>query len=77
MQRNNFIGDFMQGYSDKFNHLMAYQIQKEMMAEEYLKRKELETMKNQIKNEILAEISITVTNTVRKELDDLFKNYNI
>lgn len=73
--------DFMQYLIDGLNksgqYTLSLYFQKKMMMEQFAHSKEMQKMKEEITNDVLNRISITVENKVRQALDDLFKEYLI
>ena len=62
---------FMQGLESKMQAMLALQLARQQMLEDFSKSKERTQMKEEIKREILSAISITIEDEAIKQLRDM------
>ena len=62
---------FIQGLESKMQAMLALQITRQQMLEDFLKSKERTQLKEEIKREILSAISITIEDEAIRQLRDM------
>ena len=77
MKEKDFMQDFIDGLNKSGQYALSLYFQKKMIMEQFAHSKEMQKMKEEITNDVLNRISITIENKVRQALDDLFKEYLI
>ncbi len=77
MNNKDFIQYFIDGLNKSGQYALSLHFQKQMMMEQFAHSKEMQKMKEEITNDVLNRISITIENKARNALDDLFKQYFI
>lgn len=77
MKEKDFFQYFIDGLNKSGQYALSLHFQKQMMMEQFAHSKEMQKMKEEITNDVLNRISITIENKARQALDDLFKQYLI
>lgn len=77
MSNKDFMQYFIDGLNKSGQYALSLHFQKQMMLEQFAHSKEMQKMKDEITNDVLNRISITIENKVRQVLDELFRDFNI
>lgn len=77
MKQNLMFDGFFNGLEKTAQTTLSYYLKKDLILQDIAKSKEIQKMKEEIINEVLNRISISVDNKVRQTLDELFKEFNI
>lgn len=77
MSNKDFMQYFIDGLNKSGQYTLSLYFQKKMMMEQFAHSKEMQKLKDEITNDVLNRISITIENNARNALDDLFKQYMI
>lgn len=76
--RDKSLMDYaIKSLNEKGQYALSLHFQKQMMLEEFRRSKEMQKIKEEITNDVMNRISVNIVNTVRKELDKLFLEYQM
>lgn len=76
-KRDPMFDSIIQGLNDKAQYALSLHFQHQMIMEQFAKSKEMQKLKQEITNDVLKQVSVTIEDNVRKVLDDLFKEFNM
>ena len=77
MYDKSMMNYFVKSLNEKGQYALSLHFQKQMMLEEFRRSKEMQKIKDEITNDVMSRISVNIVNTVRKELDKLFLEYQM
>lgn len=76
--RDKSLMDYaIKSLNEKGQYALSLHFQKQMMLEEFRRSKEMQKIKDEITNDVMNRISVNIVNTVRKELDKIFLEYQM
>ena len=76
--RDKSLMDYaIRSLNEKGQYALSLHFQKQMILEEFRRSKEMQKIKEEITNDVMNRISVNIVNTVRKELDKLFLEYQM
>ena len=74
---NDLFQHAITGLAEKGQFALSLYFQHQLMMEHFRNSQEMQKLKQEIIAEVLSRISVSITNTVKTELDKLFNQYNI
>ena len=77
MNEKSLMNYAIKSLNEKGQYALSLHFQKQMMLEEFRRSKEMQKIKDEITNDVMNRISVNIVNTIRKELDKLFLEYQM
>lgn len=74
MNNRNFFEHFIDGLDAKSQAYLNYYFTKELMKDQFIRRAEIEKLKNEITEEVLSRVRIRLEAEALEELRDLLKS---
>lgn len=77
MKNNNIFNHFIEGLEAKSQAYLNYYFTKEVMKEQFIRRAEIEKLKNEITEDVLSRVHIRLEAEALKELRDLLNGLDL
>lgn len=74
MDNKSFFNHFIEGLDDKAQAYLNLYFTRELMKDQFIRRAEIEKLKNEITEEVLSRVRIRLEAEALEELRDLLKN---